>query len=70
MFEKIMEALAGMNDMDKMNDYFVTKRSGEYILSKRDVAGIVWDIGRANDGQLFKKIVWQTYGEIYYKESE
>lgn len=70
MFEKIMYALAEMNNLDKEWDYFITKRKDEYILCKMDWNGYVWDIGFSNDITLLKKIVWEKYGEIFYDESE
>ena len=68
MFEKIMEAIAGMNKLDRTNDYFITKRNNEYILCKMDMKGFVRDIGFTNDISSLRKIVRQTYGDIYYKE--
>ena len=68
MFEKIMEAIAGMNKLDRTNDYFITKRNNEYILCKMDMNGCVRDIGFTNDISSLRKIVRQTYGDIYYKE--
>ena len=68
MFEKIMASIAGMNKLDRTNDYFITKRNNEYILCKMDMKGFVQDIGFTNDISSLKKIVRQTYGDIYYKE--
>ena len=49
MFEKIMASIAGMNKLDRTNDYFITKRNNEYILCKMDMKGFVRDIGFTND---------------------
>ena len=68
MFEKIMKSIAGMNKLDRTNDYYITKRNNEYILCKMDMKGFVRDIGFTNDISSLKKIVRQTYGDIYYKE--
>ena len=68
MFEKIMVSIAGMNKLDSTNDYFITKRNNDYILCKMDMKGFVCDIGFTNDISSLRKLVRQTYGDIYYKE--
>lgn len=65
---KIMKSIAGMNKLDRTNDYFITKRNDDYILCKMDMKGFVWDIGFTNDISSLRKLVRQTYGDIYYKE--
>ena len=66
--DKMMKALEGMNKLDRENDYFITKKAGEYILIKVDKNGHVWDIGFTNDISSLRKLIRQTYGDIYYKE--
>ena len=68
MFEKIMESIAGMNKLDRTNNYFITKRNNDYILCKMDMKGFVRDIGFTSDISSLRKLVRQTYGDIYYKE--
>ena len=68
MFEKIMRSIAGMNKLDRTNDYFITKRNDDYILCKMDMKGFVCDIGSTDDILSFRKLVQQTYCDIYYKE--
>ena len=68
MFEKIMRSIAGMNKLDRTNDYFITKRNDDYILCKMDMKGFVCDIGFTNDIVGLRKLVRQTYVDIYYKE--
>lgn len=68
MFEKIMRAIAGMNRFDRENNYFITKRNNDYILCKMDMKGFVYDIGVTKDTSSLRKLVWKTYGDIYYKE--
>ena len=45
--DKMMEAIESMNKLDRENDYFITKKAGDYILIKVDKNGYVWD-GFAN----------------------
>lgn len=68
MFEKIMKSIAGMNKLDRTSHYFITKRNNDYILCKMDMKGFVCDIGFTNDISSLRKLVRQTYGDIYYKE--
>lgn len=68
MFEKIMAGMAGMNKLDRTNHYFIAKRNNDYILCKMDMKGFVCDIGFTNDISSLRKLIRQTYGDIYYKE--
>lgn len=68
MFEKIMESIAGMNKLAGTNEYFITKQNNDYILCKMDMKGFVCDIGFTDDILSFRKLVQQTYCDIYYKE--
>ena len=67
MFEKIMESIARMNKLC-CDEYFITKQNNDYILCKMDMKGSVCDIGFTDDISSFKKLVQQTYYDIYYKE--
>ena len=68
MFEKIMESIAGINKLDGTNEYFITKQNNDYILCKMDMKGFVCDIGFTDDISSFRKLVQQTYCDLYYKE--
>ena len=57
MFEKIMKSIAGMNKLDRANDYFITNRNDDYILCKMDMKGFVCDIGFTNDISSLRKLV-------------
>lgn len=67
MFEKIMESIAGINKLDGTNEYFITKQNNDYILCKIDMKGFVHDIGFTDDISSFRKLVQQTYCDIYHK---
>ena len=40
---KMMEVIESINKLDRENDYFITKKAGEYILLKVDKNGLVMD---------------------------
>ena len=46
--DKMMKAIESMNKLDRENDYFITKKAGEYILLKVDKDGYGWKMGFAN----------------------
>ena len=68
MFEKIMESIAEINRLDGINEYLITKQNNDYILCKMDMKGCVCDIGFADDISNFRKLVQQTYCDIYYTD--
>lgn len=37
--DKMMKAIESMNKLDRENDYFITKKAGDYILIKVDKNG-------------------------------
>ena len=61
--DKTMEAIERMNKLDRENDYFITKKAGEYILIKVDKNGCAWDMGFANCEIVIRKIITRFYGE-------
>ena len=65
--DKLMKALESMNKLDKENDYFITKKEGEYIVIKVDKNGCVWDMGFANCEVMIRKVIMGIYGELWYK---
>lgn len=65
--DKMMEAIESMNKLDQENDYFITKKAGDYILIKVDKNGYVWDIGFANCELMIRKIIMCIYGELWCK---
>lgn len=65
--DKMMKAIESMNKLDRENDYFITKKAGEYVLIKVDKNGCVWRIGSANDEVMIRKVIMSTYGELWYK---
>ena len=65
--DKMMEAIESMNKLDRENDYFITKKAGEYILIKVDKNGHVWNIGFANCEVMIRKFIMGIYGELWYK---
>lgn len=65
--DKMMEVIESMNKLDRENDYFITKKAGEYVLIKVDKNGCVWRIGLANCEKMIRKVIMSTYGELWYK---
>lgn len=65
--DKMMKAIESMNKLDHENDYFITKKAGEYILIKVDKNGCVWRIGFANCELMIRKVIMGIYGELWYK---
>lgn len=65
--DKMMKVLESMNKLDQENDYFITKKVGDYILIKVDKNGYVWDIGFANCELMLRKIIMSIYGELWCK---
>ena len=65
--DKMMKALESMNKLDRENDYFITKKAGDYILIKVDKNGCVWGIGYANCELMIRKVIMGIYGELWYK---
>lgn len=65
--DKMMEAIESMNKLDWENDYFITKKAGDYILIKVDKNGCVWTMGFANCEVKIRKVIMRIYGELWYK---
>jgi len=65
--DKMMKAIESMNKLDRENDYFITKKAGEYILIKVDKNGYGWKMGFANCEVMIRKIIMGIYGELWYK---
>lgn len=65
--DKMMKAIESMNKLDRENDYFITKKAGDYILIKVDKNGYVWDIGFDNCEERIRKVIMRIYGELWYK---
>ena len=64
--DKMMKAIESMNKLDRENDYYITKKAGDYILIKVDKNGYVWDIGFANCEKMIRKVIMGIYGELWY----
>ena len=64
--DKMMEAIESMNKLDRENDYYITKKAGDYILIKVDKNGCVWGIGYANCEVMIRKVIMRIYGELWY----
>ena len=65
--DKMMKAIESMNKLDRENDYFITKKAGDYILIKVDKDGYAWNMGFANCEIMIRKIIMCIYGELWYK---
>ena len=65
--DKMMKAIESMNKLDRENDYFITKKAGDYILIKVDKNGYVWRIGFANCEKMIRRVIMGSYGELLYK---
>lgn len=65
--DKMMKAIESMNKLDWENDYFITKKAGDYILIKVDKNGCVWRMGFANCELMIRRVIMRIYGELWYK---
>ena len=61
---KMMEVIESMNNLDRENDYFITKKAGDYILVKVDKNGYAWRIGFANCELMIRKVIMDVYDEL------